>query len=260
MPGCRRKRRNTHAPEELMTAAQAMILAAGRGERMRPLTDHCPKPLLEVRGKPLIAYHVEALGRAGFRDLVVNTAWLGHLIESHFSAHATAEGRDALANCRPPQIHYSHEGRDFGGALETAGGIARALPLLDEVFWLVGGDVYVPDFEFSRPALDRFAASGKLAHIVLVPNPQHNLKGDFSLRADGVVQRAGTTRYTYSTIGMYRKAFFASLPAGNPDGIKAPMLPLLLAAMDNEQLTAEIYTGRWTDVGTPERLAQLNET
>jgi MurNAc alpha-1-phosphate uridylyltransferase len=260
MPGCRRKRRNTHAPEELMTAAQAMILAAGRGERMRPLTDHCPKPLLEVRGKPLIAYHVEALGRAGFRDLVVNTAWLGHLIESHFSAHATAEGRDALANCRPPQIHYSHEGRDFGGALETAGGIARALPLLDEVFWLVGGDVYVPDFEFSRPALDRFAASGKLAHIVLVPNPQHNLKGDFSLRADGVVQRDGTTRYTYSTIGMYRKAFFASLPTGNPDGIKAPMLPLLLAAIDNEQLTAEIYTGRWTDVGTPERLAQLNET
>ena len=243
-----------------MTLAQAMILAAGRGERMRPLTDQCPKPLLQVRGKPLIQYHVEALGRAGFRDLVVNTAWLGHQIESHFSALAAPDGRDALSGQEHPRIHYSHEGRDFGGALETAGGIARALPLLEEVFWLVGGDVYVPEFEFSRTALDRFAASGKLAHIVLVPNPQHNLKGDFSLRADGLVQRDGTNRYTYSTIGMYRKAFFAALAAGNPEGIKAPMLPLLLAAIDNEQLTAEIYTGRWTDVGTPERLAQLNAT
>jgi MurNAc alpha-1-phosphate uridylyltransferase len=244
----------------LMTAAQAMILAAGRGERMRPLTDQCPKPLLQVHGKPLMQYHVEALARAGLRDLVVNTAWLGHRIETHFAEQAASRKRDALANDEQPRLHYSHEGLDFGGALETAGGIARALPLLDEVFWLVGGDVYVPEFEFSRGALDRFAASGRLGHIVLVPNPPHNLKGDFSLRADGVVQRDGTPRYTYSTIGMYRKAFFASLPAGNPEGIKAPMLPLLLAAIDNEQLTAEIYTGRWTDVGTPERLAQLNAT
>ena len=243
-----------------MTAAQAMILAAGRGERMRPLTDQCPKPLLQVHGKPLIQYHVEALGRAGFRDLVVNTAWLGHQIESHFSALAGSHERDSPSGRELPRIHYSHEGRDFGGALETAGGIARALPLLEEAFWLVGGDVYVPDFEFSRDALERFAAGGQLAHIVLVPNPPHNLKGDFSLRADGLVQRDGPSRYTYSTMGMYRKAFFGALAAGNPEGIKAPMLPLLLAAMDNEQLTAEIYTGRWTDVGTPERLAQLNAT
>jgi N-acetyl-alpha-D-muramate 1-phosphate uridylyltransferase len=157
-------------------------------------------------------------------------------------------------------VRYSHEGIDFGGALETAGGIARALPLLDEVFWVAGGDVHVPDFEFSRDALGRFAAGGQLAHLVLVPNPPHNVKGDFALRADGIVQRHGTPRYTYSTLGMYRKAFFASLPAGNPEGIKAPMLPLLLAAIDNGQLTAEIYTGRWTDVGTPQRLAQLNAT
>ena len=243
-----------------MTGAQAMILAAGRGERMRPLTDQCPKPLLQVRGKPLIQYHAEAFDRAGFRDLVVNTAWLGHQIESHFAAQSAWDQPGAAPDHGHPRIHYSHEGRDFGGALETAGGIARALPLLDDAFWLVGGDVYVPEFEFSRAALDRFAASGKLAHIVLVPNPQHNLKGDFSLRADGVVQRDGANRYTYSTMGMYRKTFFAALPAGNPEGVKAPMLPLLLAAIDNEQLTAEIYTGPWTDVGTPERLAQLNAT
>ena len=243
-----------------MTAARAMILAAGRGERMRPLTDQCPKPLLPVRGKPLIQYHVEALARAGLRDLVVNTAWLGHRIESLFAEQAAARKIDASASDEPPRIHYSHEGLDFGGALETAGGIARALPLLGDVFWLVGGDVYVPEFEFSPAALDRFAAGGRLGHVVLVPNPPHNLKGDFSLRADGLVRRDGTPRYTYSTIGMYRKDFFAALPAGNPSGIKAPMLPLLLAAIDNEQLTAEIYTGSWTDVGTPERLAQLNTT
>ena len=237
--------------------AQAMILAAGRGERMRPLTDQCPKPLLQVHGKPLMQYHVEALGRHGYRDLVVNTAWLGEQIEARFGSQQPARSDDSFHH---PCIRFSREGLDFGGALETAGGIARALPLLDEVFWLVGGDVYVPEFDFSRAAMERFAASGRLAHLILVPNPPHNLKGDFSLRADGVVQRGGTPRYTYSTIGVYRKAFFAALPAGNPEGIKAPMLPLLLAAIDNEQVTAEIYTGRWTDVGTPERLAQLNAT
>jgi N-acetyl-alpha-D-muramate 1-phosphate uridylyltransferase len=228
-----------------------MILAAGRGERMRPLTDRCPKPLLEVRGKPLMQYHVEAFVRGGYADLVVNTAWLGEQIEARFSASRWAETAGV-------HIRYSHEGRDFGAALETAGGIARALPELDEVFWLVGGDVYVPDFEFTHAAMDRFAASGKWGHIFLVPNPPHNLKGDFGLRPDGLVLRGGDTKYTYSTIGLYRKDFFKSLPSGNPDGIKAPMLPLLLAAIDNEQLTAEIHTGPWTDVGTPERLAQLN--
>jgi MurNAc alpha-1-phosphate uridylyltransferase len=238
-----------------MTGAQAMILAAGRGERMRPLTDHCPKPLLEVGGKPLMQYHVEALGRAGFHDLVVNTAWLGHQIESRFGG-----GPGAGAQAPLPRIRYSHEGRDFGGALETAGGIARALPLLDEAFWLVGGDVHVPQFEFSRAAMDRFAASGELAHLFLVPNPPHNPKGDFGLRPDGTALSRADTQYTYSTIGLYRKDLFASLPAGNPHGLKAPLAPLLRAAMDNGQVSAEIYTGPWTDVGTPERLAQLNST
>jgi N-acetyl-alpha-D-muramate 1-phosphate uridylyltransferase len=229
-----------------MSGAKAMIMAAGRGERMRPLTDDCPKPLLKVRGKPLIQYHAEALARAGFDDIVVNTAWLGDQIEHHFATQPT------------PRIHFSHEGRDFGGALETAGGVVRALPLLDDVFWLVGGDVHAPQFEFSRHALERFTRSDKLAHIFMVPNPPQHPKGDFGLRADGVVLRDGSPRYTYSTIGLYRKAFFAGLPAGNPHGIKAPMLPLMLAAIDNEQLSADIYTGPWADVGTPQRLAQLN--
>jgi MurNAc alpha-1-phosphate uridylyltransferase len=226
-----------------MTLAKAMILAAGRGERMRPLTDRLPKPLLEVRGKPLMQFHIEALHGAGYADIVINTAWLEDLIVQRFSL---------------PGLRFSREGRDFGGALETAGGIARALPLLDEVFWVVGGDVHVPQFEFAPHTYEQFAASGKLAHIVMVPNPPHNAKGDFALRPDGTVTREGAPRYTYSTIGLYRKPFFDSLPAGNPDGRKAPMLPLMLAAIEAGEMTGEIYTGAWTDVGTPERLAGLN--
>jgi MurNAc alpha-1-phosphate uridylyltransferase len=227
-----------------MTLAKAMILAAGRGERMRPLTDSTPKPLLEVRGKPLMQYHVEALQRAGFGEIVVNTAWLEDQIVGRFSSQ--------------PGIRFSQEGRDFGGALETAGGIARALPMLDDVFWVVGGDVHVPGFEFSQRKWDEFAAAGHLAHIFLVPNPGHNPKGDFALRADGMATREGSPRYTYSTIGLYRKAFFAGLPAGNPEGRKIPMLPLMLEAIAAGRMTAEIYTGPWTDVGTPERLSALN--
>jgi N-acetyl-alpha-D-muramate 1-phosphate uridylyltransferase len=230
-----------------VTGARAMILAAGRGERMRPLTDTCPKPLLEVRGKPLLQYHLEALARAGLRDVVINSAWLGQQIEDRFPP-----------DCEGLRIRHSTEGKDFGGALETAGGIARALPLLADTFWLVAGDVYAPKFEFSRTALERFGAGDKLAHVFLVPNPAQHPKGDFALRADGIVLRDGPTRFTYSTIGIYRKAFFSSLPAGNPQGVKAPMLPLLLAAIDQEQLTAEVYPGPWADVGTPGRLAELN--
>jgi N-acetyl-alpha-D-muramate 1-phosphate uridylyltransferase len=230
-----------------VTGAQAMILAAGRGERMRPLTDTCPKPLLEVRGKPLLQYQIEALARAGLRDIVINSAWLGQQIEQRFPPD-----HEGL------RIRHSNEGRDFGGALETAGGIARALPLLADTFWLVAGDVYAPEFEFSRAALERFEAGDKLAHVVLVPNPPQHPKGDFALRTDGIVLRDGPTRYTYSTIGIYRKAFFAGLPAGNPQGIKAPMLPLLLAAIDQQRLGAEVYPGLWADVGTPGRLAELN--
>jgi MurNAc alpha-1-phosphate uridylyltransferase len=228
--------------------AQAMILAAGRGERMRPLTDSCPKPLLPVRGKPLMAWHLDAFAQAGFRDVVVNTAWLGEQIEDHFG-HETPAGA---------RIRYSHEGRDFGGALETAGGIARALPLLDDVFWVVAGDVYMPGFLFTRAAFDRFAGSGKLAHLFLVRNPEHNPKGDFGLSPEGLALNSRDGRHTYSTTGLFRRSFFDALPAGNPQGEKVKLAPLLRAAMDRGEVTAELYTGEWTDVGTPQRLAALN--
>jgi MurNAc alpha-1-phosphate uridylyltransferase len=231
-----------------MSIAQAMILAAGRGERMRPLTDTCPKPLLKVKGKPLIEHHLDAFAHSGFRDVVVNTAWLGEQIEDHYG-HETAQG---------VRIKYSHEGKDFGGALETAGGIARALPLLDDAFWLVAGDVYMPQFLFTRAAYDRFRAGGKLAHLFLVPNPPHNPKGDFGLAADGRALNQADARHTYSTVALLRKPLFDTIPAGNPNGEKVALAPLLRAAMDRDQASAELYTGPWVDVGTPERLAQLN--
>jgi MurNAc alpha-1-phosphate uridylyltransferase len=200
-----------------------------------------------VHGRPLLGWHLQAFGRGGFGEVVVNTAWLGEQIEQRYGA--AAEG---------VRIAYSHEGHDFGGALETAGGIARALPLLDDVFWLVAGDVYLPQFRFTREALQAFAAGGRLAHLFLVPNPAHNPRGDFGLRADGVVLNTADQRHTYSTIGLFRQALFASLPAGNPQGVKAPLAPLLRTAVEREQVSAEVYTGPWVDVGTPQRLDSLN--
>ena len=236
-----------------------MVLAAGRGERMRPLTDHTPKPLLEVHGKPLMQWPIEAMTRAGFCNVVVNTDWLGDQIAQRFGSRPAFEGIGTAS------IAYSDEGRDFGGALETAGGIVRALPLLGDVFWVAAGDVFAPEFAFTRQAFDRFVASDKLAHLWLVPNPAHNPKGDFGIAPDGrALSRAvgqGTT-HTFSTIALYRAALFAppycDIPFGNPAGVKAPLAPILRAAMDNDQVSAELYTGPWTDVGTPERLALLN--
>ena len=241
---------------------KAMILAAGRGERMRPLTDSTPKPLLVVRGKPLIAWHVEALALGGFTDLVVNKAWLGEQISAFLShskgLYGSKDGGDALS------ISYSHEGRDFGDALETAGGIARALPQLGEVFWVLAGDVFVPGFRFLQRDVDRFVASKQLAHLWLVPNPDHNLKGDFGLSEEGLAlnlpARSTGQRYTFSTIGLYRKALFRDLPFGNPQGLKVPLAPLLRLAMDNQLVSAELYHDAWTDVGTPTRLEALNQT
>jgi MurNAc alpha-1-phosphate uridylyltransferase len=238
--------------------ATALLLAAGRGERMRPLTDSTPKPLLQVQGKPLMQWPMEALGQGGVSSLVINTDWLGTQISDVFGANFQASTAAA-----PMQLRYSHEGRDFGGALETAGGIVRALPALDEVFWVAAGDVYAPQFRFSEASRQTFAQSGRWAHLWLVPNPPHNPKGDFGLSADGrALNTADGARFTYSTIGLYRRALFEApwcdILAGNPQGTAAPLAPLLRQAMDAGRVTAEIYRGPWTDVGTPERLAELN--
>jgi len=262
--------------------ANAMLLAAGRGERMRPLTDTTPKPLLPVRGKPLMQWPLEGLARGGVPSVVINTAWLGEQIPAHFGDAFAAPGLP------PVGLHYSDEGRDFGGALETAGGIVRALPHLADVFWVAAGDIYAPEFEFSAGAYESFTASPQLAHIWLVPNPTHNPEGDFGLSADGqalnlpklgaasgqanrpldaidpgtLPHAAQHPRYTFSTIALYKRAFFEAawcpIPSGNPEGVKAPLAAMLRAAMDQGLVSASIYEGLWVDVGTPERLALLN--
>ena len=245
--------------------AQAMVLAAGRGERMRPLTDRTPKPLLAVRGKPLMQWTLESLGRGGFREVLINTAWLGEQIPAHFGERFVPSAPSAPSNSTPLMLSYSHEGKDFGGALETAGGIVRALPQLASVFWVAAGDVFAPEFAFTQAAMARFAASGRLAHLWLVPNPEHNLRGDFGIGAGGLALATapeGTPSYTFSTIGLYRREFFApprcDIASGNAGGIKAALAPMLRAAMAEGLLSAELYEGEWTDVGTPQRLAALN--
>ncbi len=250
-------------------AARALILAAGRGERMRPLTDSCPKPLLSVRGQPLLQWWVDALVRGGVHEVVVNTAWLGEQIEEYFARQRLMDGREKLSN-QELSVRCSSEGRDFGYALETAGGIARALPLLapqpHDVFWVMAGDIFAPDFVISPDAVQRFAASGLLAHLWLVPNPPHNLKGDFAIGPNGLALNdapAGGQRHTFSTVALYRRALFeppwCDILPGNPQGTAAPLAPLLRCAIEAGQVSAELYTGAWTDVGTPERLAQLND-
>jgi N-acetyl-alpha-D-muramate 1-phosphate uridylyltransferase len=255
---------------KLNPKAQAIILAAGRGERMRPLTDACPKPLLKVRGKPLMQWPMEALAASGFSQQLVNTAWLGQQIEAYFSSLLGLQPNEILhgqlLNSERLQITYSHEGVDFGYALETVGGISRALPQLAQVFWVLAGDVFAPTFTFTQAAYSKFAASDKLAHLWLVPNPAHNPRGDFGLSSDGLAlnlpKDAGHNLYTYSTIGLYKAALFAppycTTPVGNPLGTKAALAPLLRTAMDAGLVSAELFKGEWTDVGTPQRLAQLN--
>jgi MurNAc alpha-1-phosphate uridylyltransferase len=226
----------------------AMILAAGRGKRMRPLTDATPKPLLKVHGKPLIEWHLEALARDGICRVVVNTAWLeDEIIEG--IGDGARWGLD---------IRYSREGRDHGGALETAGGIAKALPLLGERFWLVSGDIYAPDFAFSAEAAARFAASGSLARLWLVPNPPFHPEGDFGLDADGLglADAAGPDgrRWTYANIALCD----ARLCAGIVPGSHAALGPLLYAGMRERRISAEVYEGTWENVGTPAQLERLN--
>jgi len=240
--------------------ASVMVLAAGRGERMRPLTDQTPKPLLMVQGKPLMQWHMEALAKMGHHDQLVNTAWLGEQIVSQYGFNPD------LPSVGHIRLRYSHEGKEFGYALETAGGIVRALPFLAPIFWVVAGDIYAPDFNFSNDHLLAFERSANLAHIWLVPNPAHNPGGDFGLSEQGQALNLPKPNqlYTFSTFALYKKEFFepafTTMSIGNPQGTAAPLAPLLRAAMDRGQVGASLYTGAWTDVGTPERLMELNQT
>ncbi len=185
-------------PSDFSATVPAMLLAAGRGERMRPLTDTTPKPLLAVHGKPLMQWPLEALARAGCPQTVINTAWLGDQISEMFGhvfglqpssnihKSLSKEEQSGIAMA----LRYSHEGRDFGAALETAGGIVRALPQLGPVFWVLAGDVFAPDFVFSAQAVHDFVAGNRLAHLWLVPNPGHNPRGDFGLEAGSGAESA----------------------------------------------------------------------
>jgi len=212
-----------------------MILAAGRGERMRPLTDERPKPLLRVNGIPLIEHHIEALVRGGIRDIVINLAWLGSQIRD-WIGDGTKYGI---------QVSYSDEGPE---ALETGGGVFRALPLLgDAPFWLINGDVFCAYDYGARSLADRM-----LGHLIMVPNPRHNATGDFSLVDGKVTQRAART-LTYAGIAVLHPDLFA----GAVDG-KFPLVPLLNDAIGRGALSCELFGGRWFDVGTPERLAALD--
>ncbi len=215
-----------------------MLLAAGRGERMRPLTDKTPKPLLEVRGKPLIAWLIEGLVRGGIRDMVVNHAHLGAQIEA-----ALGDGRSFGA-----AITYSAEVQP----LETAGGIANALSLLGSApFLAVNADIFC-NYDFGR--LRGLPPDWALAHLVLVPNPTHHPLGDFAL-LDGRTRNQGAASFTFAGIGVYRPAFFDGIAHGE----RAPLAPLLRAANERNLISGELFCGDWHDVGTPDRLAALSE-
>ena len=219
---------------------KAFILAAGRGERMRPLTDTTPKPLLQAGGKPLIVWHLERLAATGFREVVINHAHLGAQIEA-----ALGDGSQFGLT-----IRYSPEPP---GALETGGGIAQALPLLgEESFLVVNGDVWC-DWDFTRA----HALAGRLAHLVFVANPPQHAGGDFCL--DGEIVRYASSQIgptlTYAGTGVFSPEFFATVPVGTV----MKMRPLLDAAIAHGQVTGERHTGRWVDVGTPQRLAELDQ-
>ena len=217
---------------------KAMILAAGRGSRMRPLTDHTPKPLLEVAGKPLIVWHIEKLKKAGFVDIVINIAWLGDQIPK-----ALGDGSQFGVN-----LYYSDEQKD--GALETAGGIIKALPLLgNDSFLVVNGDVWC-DFAYTNISPLK---NDDLAHLVLVNNPEHNPNGDFAL-ADSRVKEVGESKFTFSGIGYYHPDLFKPLEQG-----KRPLAPLLREQMRENKISGEYFAGDWRDIGTPERLESLND-
>ncbi len=238
---------------------KAMILAAGRGERMRPLTDHTPKPLLKVGGKPLIVWHLERLAKAGFKDIVINHAHLGAQIEA-------ALGNGAAWGV---SIQYSPE----KVALETAGGIANALPLLgNEPFLVVNGDTFIDiDFSAVKQHLHGDALQPNIhgasrgiknprAHLVLVNNPPQHPNGDFAIdftnQNHGMLKNEGAQMLTFSGVGVYHPDLFAGILSGEP----AKLAPLLRKAIDNNAATAQYYQGVWHDIGTPQRLKELDES
>ncbi|CAJ0712548.1 MULTISPECIES: N-acetylmuramate alpha-1-phosphate uridylyltransferase MurU [Ralstonia] len=224
-----------------------MIFAAGRGDRMRPLTDHTPKPLLTVGGKPLIVWQIERLAAAGVRDIVINHAWLGAQIE-------TALGDGSAWGVR---LAYSPEGQ----ALETAGGVAQAMPLLHagdghSVFIAVSGDVFC-DYDYALLRDRAPAMAGQAApsmHLVMVPNPPYHLHGDFALDNEGVLHADGAERLTFGNIGLYDTRLFASIAPGT----RLAMTPLYHQAIAEGRATGERFDGRWENVGTPAQLAALD--
>lgn len=229
---------------------KALIFAAGLGERMRPLTDTTPKPLLPVAGKPLIAWHLERLAAAGVQEVVINISWLA----SQFPAMLGDGSRWGLS------IHYSHEGEV---PLETGGGMWHALGRLGNApFIAVNGDVWT-DYDFQQlPPQPRGDA-----HLVLVNNPEHHPDGDFAVCPNGILRNAGDRRLTYSGIGVYRASLFddwrrviGDAPGAERKPPRFKLAPLLRAAIAEGQVTGEHHTGRWTDVGTPERLAELDQS
>ncbi len=217
---------------------KAMILAAGRGERMRPLTDKTPKPLLEVNGKALIVYHIEKLASLGFKEIIINIAHLGFKIP------------EALGNGSKWNINliYSDEQKD--GALESAGGIIKALPFLgNDTFLVVNGDVFC-DYDFDA----NFDLKDDLAHLILVPNPEHNPNGDFGIKNNRALNEADK-KYTFSGIGYYSPKLFESLHVE-----KKALAPLLRNAIKQNKISAALHVGYWHDIGTPQRLKAINMT
>jgi MurNAc alpha-1-phosphate uridylyltransferase len=229
---------------------KALIFAAGKGERMRPLTERTPKPLLIAGGKPLIVWHLEKLAAIGVTDVVINTSWLAEQFPT-----TLGDGSDWGV-----RLHYSYEGAE---PLETGGGMLHALPMLgDEPFPAINGDIWT-DYDFAK--LPREPAG--LAHLVMVANPDHNARGDFCLGDDGTMSSDGDTKLTFAGIGVYRPNMFADWRDVIGDASSADespprfkLAPLLRAAMACNQVGGELLQGAWTDVGTPERLAELDAT
>ncbi len=228
-----------------------LLLAAGRGERMRPLSDRTPKPLLKVKGKSLLSWHLESLQQAGIQTVVINHAWLGQQIEA-----ALGNGHEYGLS-----IQYSPE----ANALETAGGIRQALPILNpaDFFLVINGDVFSPNFpiqELIQRATQLRTQEQFMAHLILVPNPPHHPKGDFYLDGSFVLdeenQKMGLPKLTFSGIGIYHRSLFDGLNRGE----SAKLAPILRRAMLDHQISGEKYLGSWHDVGSPERLAELNRS